>query len=286
MTRVLILTPSPDNPRFGQIWREMFDQRKAPLERAGLQVFAHPWTDVANAERADAILPLLAWGYHLKPEAWLDALAVLETSAARVLNPVATLAWNTSKAYLLELARAGAPVVPTLAAEVVTEASIEAARAHFGVDTVVVKPQVSAGSQSTLKLARGDSLEGAPGTDALIQPFLPAVGGEGELSLFYFAGRFSHAVSKVAAEGDFRVQPQFGGAVRTITPPSEALAAAQTVLKVADRNFAYARIDLLRGEDGTMLLMELEAIEPDLFLDHAPDGGDLFAQAVVEALKA
>ena len=151
---------------------------------------------------------------------------------------------------------------------------------------MVAKPLISGGSQSTLRLGRGDSLEGGPPGRALIQPFLPAVSGEGELSLFYFAGRFSHAVSKVAAEGDFRVQPQFGGAVRTITPPPEALAAAQTVLKVAGRDFAYARIDLLRGEDGAMLLMELEAIEPDLFLDHAPDGGDLFAQAVVEALKA
>ena len=87
MTRVLILTPSPDNPRFGDGWTAMFDQRKAPLERAGLQVFAHPWTDVAGAAPADVILPLLAWGYHLKADDWLDALAVLETASALVLNP-------------------------------------------------------------------------------------------------------------------------------------------------------------------------------------------------------
>jgi glutathione synthase/RimK-type ligase-like ATP-grasp enzyme len=162
--------------------------------------------------------------------------------------------------------------------------ALDRARDVFGVDVLVTKPQISGGSQDTVKLRHADGLAGCTAGPALIQPFLPAVGEEGELSLFYFDGVFSHAVTKVAASGDFRVQPQFGGQVSGVAPELEALHAAEMVLKAAGTPLTYARIDLIRGLDGAPQLMELEVIEPDLFLGHAHDDGAAFATAVVRAL--
>jgi len=119
----------------------------------------------------------------------------------------------------------------------------------------------------------------------MLQPFMPAITAEGELSLLFFDGVFSHAVAKMAREGDFRVQFQHGGRYQAIQPGADALKAATRVLEAAARPLTYARIDLLRAADGALQLMELEAIEPDLYLEHAPDGGAAFARAMVRAIE-
>jgi glutathione synthase/RimK-type ligase-like ATP-grasp enzyme len=118
----------------------------------------------------------------------------------------------------------------------------------------------------------------------MIQPFLPTVTGEGELSLFFFDGVFSHGVAKVAAEGDFRVQPQFGGRFAPYQPSLEAVDLAQNVLSRAPQGLVYARTDMLRDMDGRLALMELEAIEPDLYFAYAPDSGDAFGRAVLRRI--
>ncbi|WP_299008874.1 transporter [uncultured Caulobacter sp.] len=284
MVDVLILVPARDEPRFATSWTPLFERLAAPLRAHGLLVGAQPWTDPIARGRARLVMPSLAWGYHHRQPEWFALLDRLEADKIRVANPAAVLRWNSTKTYLVELADKGAPVVPTHAHERLTMDSVEAAFDAFGVDEVVVKPQVSAGSQDTIRVKRHGSLDGGPRGPALIQPFLPAVGEEGELSLFYFDGRFSHAVAKVAASGDFRVQPQFGGQVSEIAPEPEALHAAEMVLNAAPGNLTYARVDLIRGLDHTPQLMELEVIEPDLFLEHAHDNGAAFAAAVMRAI--
>jgi glutathione synthase/RimK-type ligase-like ATP-grasp enzyme len=139
---------------------------------------------------------------------------------------------------------------------------------------------VSAGAYRTLKLRPGEPLDGAPEGPAMIQPFLPEVGGDGELSLFYFRGRFSHAVRKVAKSGDFRVQPEYGGHISPLTPDADVLAAADAVLAAVEEPLLYARVDLVRDLDGRPALIELELIEPDLYLDYDPERGAAFARAV------
>ena len=110
--------------------------------------------------------------------------------------------------------------------------------------------------------------------------------GEGELSLFAFAGRPAHAVAKVAAPGDFRIQPQFGGRFRTIDAPPDALELATAVLAAVPGHPAYARIDMVRDGRGRLRLMEFEAIEPDLYIDHMADGGAAFATTVLSGFVA
>lgn len=284
MPKILLLTPASDNPAYVAVAPTWFARHGAALATAGYEVEGAPWTEPFDPRPYAAVMPLLCWGYHFKLPQWLALLDRLEASGAPVLNPVATLRWNTTKTYLADLAAKGAPVVPTLTVDRVTPELIEEARQRFGSPIVVAKPQVSGGSHETLKVKPGDPLDGAPSGPALIQPFLPAVGEEGELALFYFNGSYSHAVTKVAAPGDFRVQVQFGGVSTPIDPPAEALAAAEAVLRAAGRPIVYCRIDLIRGLDGRLALMELEALEPDLFLEHAPDGGAMFGAAVREAL--
>jgi glutathione synthase/RimK-type ligase-like ATP-grasp enzyme len=284
MTDVLILTPAPDETQWAQAWPRLFDRLAAPLRAHGLAVDSLGWTEPFDPGVARLVLPLLTWGYHLRSDAWFARLDALEAAGVRLANPAPVLRWNTTKTYLAELGARGAPVVPTLAVDRLTLADLDQARDRFGVDVLVTKPQISGGSQETVKLRHADGLAGCTAGPALIQPFLPAVGEEGELSLFYFDGVFSHAVTKVAAAGDFRVQPQFGGQVSGVAPEPEALHAAQMVLKAAGAPMTYARVDLIRGLDGTPQLMELELIEPDLFLDHAHDAGAAFARAVVGAL--
>lgn len=283
MTDVLLLTPARDEPRFANAWSPLFERLAAPLRARGLTLEAASWVD-ADVAGARLVLPLLSWGYHLRSDEWFARLDALEADGARLANPAPVLRWNTTKTYLAELSAKGAPVVPTIALDRLTQADLDRARDVFGVDLLVTKPQISGGSQDTVKLRHADGLAGCTTGPALIQPFLPAVGEEGELSLFYFDGVFSHAVTKVAASGDFRVQPQFGGQVSSVAPEPEALHAAEMVLKAAGAPLTYARVDLIRGLDGAPQLMELEVIEPDLFLDHAHDDGAAFAEAVVQAL--
>jgi glutathione synthase/RimK-type ligase-like ATP-grasp enzyme len=284
MTDVLILTPAADETLYAHAWPPFLDRLATPLRAHGLTVGSLAWDAPFDPGVARVVLPLLSWGYHLRPPAWFARLDALEAAGARLANPVSVLRWNTTKTYLATLAAKGAPVVPTIAVDRLTLADLDLARDRFGVDVLVAKPQISGGSQDTVKLRHADGLTGCTTGPALIQPFLPAVGEEGELSLFYFDGVFSHAVTKVAMGGDFRVQSQFGGQVSGVAPEPEALHAAEMVLKAAGAPLTYARVDLIRGLDGTPQLMELEVIEPDLFLDHAHDAGAAFAAAVARAL--
>lgn len=281
---ILILAPTSENTAYAAAGVRLFERLSAPLRARGLTVASQAWTDPVDPDAARLVLPLLAWGYHLGQAAWFAQLDAMEAAGVPVINPVPTLRWNTTKTYLIELEAKGAPVVPTRAHDRLTPEALAAAFDAFGVDELVVKPQVSGGSQDTVRVRRHGELQGGPPGAALIQPFLPAVGEEGELSLFYFDGVFSHAVTKVAASGDFRVQPQFGGLVSSVAPEPEALRAAQMVLEAADLPLTYARIDLIRGLDHSPQLMELEVIEPDLFLEHAHDGGAAFAAAVMARL--
>ena len=281
--RLTILTPAPDEPRFASVAQDWLARLARALEPQGVNVAACPWTACAGAGDADGVSPLLAWGYHQKPRAWRALLDRLAEAEVPVVNPAATLAWNTRKTYLAELEAQGAPIVPTLFVERLDAEAVAQAHDRFGAD-IIAKPQVSGGSFQTLRLAPGAALADAPDGPAMLQPFLAAVTGEGELSLVYFNGAFSHAVSKRAAAGDFRVQVQHGGLYAPLVAPPEALAAAEAVLAATGRRLVYARVDLIRDAAGALKLMELEAIEPDLYLEHAPDSGAAFARAMLWAL--
>ena len=282
-----ILVPSPDNEQHAASWPGLFETLAAPLRAMGAKVTPEPWFGGPPARALlayDSVLPLLAWGYHLKAQAWADRLRAWDDLGVKLTHPARLLAWNTTKSYLAQLADLGAPVVPSLMTEDLTWQDLDRARTMFDSELLVIKPQISAGSHQTMVHFPDDEPDDLRQGPVIVQPFLPAVGEEGEWSLFYFGGQFSHAVIKVARTGDFRVQPQFGGRVRQVMPSPEAFDAAQSVLRAVDQDLVYARIDLIRCLDGDLRLMELELIEPNLFLEHAPDHGAAFADAIMASI--
>jgi glutathione synthase/RimK-type ligase-like ATP-grasp enzyme len=280
--RLAFLIPAPDYP---EPWRWAFDAEARVLEDAGATVDPVPWTEADALDGYDLVLPLVAWGYHERYAEWLRLLDSFEASGACVANPPSVLRWSSDKAYLAELAATGVPTVPTVVAEALGEDDLASARELFGSDALVVKPPISGGAYGTFRIGRGDPVPGfARGRRMIVQPLIEAISTNGEYSLMLFDGVLSHAVLKRPAPGDFRVQPHLGGTSEACGIPDGAEALAKAALAAAPAPTTYARVDILRDDDGELRLMELELVEPALFLDHAPERAKrMFADAVLAA---
>ena len=289
MTQIAVLTPDPADKTYVGRWPEVLERLKATLESTGATVTATPWTnhveDASGLEAYDLILPVIAWGYHRDHGRWLKACATWSAAGLAVANPAEVLRWNSDKTYLARLADKGVPIPPTRWTDGATQEKVDAAFAETGAPVLIVKPTVSAGAFRTLRLMPGEVLSDAPEGAAMIQPYLKSIETQGETSLLFFGGRFSHAVNKRPVAGDFRIQVQFGGLYTAVTPDAAAMALAQQVLAAIDEPLLYARIDMARDDDGRWVLMEVELIEPDFYLDHDPANGAGFAEAVKARLE-
>jgi len=277
MTTIDVLMPAAAS-EYGAVAAEILGQYRDAFAARGMTLATRPW-DMGPGD-AGTTLALFAWGYHLDVARW-EAILAAWPAERRLLNAPALLAWNTRKTYLLELETAGIPIVPSWFGRADDE-SVAAAFERFATEDLVVKPQVSGGSFRTVRIRPGGPVE--PLHDAIIQPFVPAVSGEGELSFLFIDGEFSHAVRKVAKPGDFRIQPQFGGQFSRFEPEASHLALAKTVIAALPEPSLYARVDLLRIANGSLALMELEAIEPDLYPHMAPELPARLADAVAALL--
>lgn len=283
MPKICILSPDPD------YYEDWSVPRADYVRLLGDDITFRPWTNPGELAGFDLILALLCWGYQRDCPAWFALLDRIEAENLPVGNPARVLRWNSDKSYLLDLEGKGVAIVPTAIRESINDAALDFAREIFDSPRLVIKPPISGGADGTYLIGPSETLPPeAIGQRMLIQPFLPAIAEEGEFSLFYFAGKFSHAISKHPAPGDFRVQEQFGGVERSITAPADAKRLAKAALKATDDLLScgpllYARIDMARDAEGTFRLMELELIEPSLFLRFAGDDGKLFAGAVSDA---
>jgi len=281
--RLAFLIPAPDFP---EPWRWAFDAEAKALVDSGFEIDPIPWTEAPDLTGYDLIVPLLVWGYFDRFNEWLALLERFEREALPVVNPPALLRWNSDKAYLAELAGKGVAAVPTLAVDHCDEEAIAEARRRFGTDELVVKPPISAGAAGTHRLGPSDPLpKDSRGRRAIIQPLVRSIVSEGEYSLILFDGVLSHAVVKRPKAGDFRVQPHLGGTTERCAPPAGGEALAQAALAEAPGRASYARVDMIRGDDGALMIMELELVEPALFLDLAPEGSDRFAAAIRSAAE-
>ncbi len=279
--RALIFVPAPDYP---EEWDWAYEVEAAALLRAGFSVEARPWTELGDLGGFDLVAPLVAWGYHQDPPRWHALLDRLEEERAPVLNPVPLLRWNSDKRYLAELGAKGIHVIPTRLVARLDEAALAWARREFG-DQLVIKPPVSASAYGTHRLGAGDPLPAdSNGREMLVQPFLGSVAEEGEYSCLLFGGRFSHAIVKRPKAGDYRVQPHLGGTELPCAAPDGAIELARAALAAAPAEAAYARVDMIRDNEGRLAIIELELIEPALWLQHAPDGGESFAKALGSVL--
>jgi glutathione synthase/RimK-type ligase-like ATP-grasp enzyme len=264
------------------------DRSASPVLAArGVEVVPVVWTEPLPA-KLDALVLRSTWDYHLAlPRflAWIDAV---EAAGLPLFNRPATIRSNVDKKYLLEVAARGVRIVPTRHAPRGSGVELPALLQEAGWTDVVVKPSVSGGAFETWR-TRGSGPDAArfarqlETMDCLVQPFLPELVSQGEWSLLFFRGRFSHAVLKRPGQGDFRVQEEFGGAFGPAEAPMAIVEAATLALDASGQETLYARVDGVVRE-GRFEVMELELVEPTLFFATSPGSADRFADALVEAL--
>jgi len=264
------------------------------LTRKGARVTPVVWTGAEQARRFDAVVIRSPWDYTQNAEAfrgWLE-----DHREAPLYNGYEVLRWNMDKRYLLDLAAQGASVIPTLVFDRSAQVDLASIIEDRSWPTVVVKPLISAAGNRTftatlskLATAQADLDTLLRDGGVLIQPFAEGVAEEGEWSVIYTGGEYSHTVLKRAAPDDFRVQAKWGGTVGAADPTAELISVADRVLAatrqlLVDPDLLYARVDLVRC-NGVYAVMEVELIEPELFFRFAPGSGDRFAEALLSRLR-
>lgn len=231
------------------------------------------WSDFA------AVVIRTPWDYQKYPREFLTVLELIGYET-RLLNPLSIVRWNLNKKYLRDLESRGSMVVPTLWDEEYSLASYEQWPDRLGADEMIIKPTVSATAEHTYRLSGYDpTLEGVfADREFMVQPFIRAIVDEGEYSLFYFNGEYSHTILKAPKPADFRVQEEHGGIISEVEPEVGMLDAGVRALDAIGESLLYARVDLVRHE-GAFAVMELELIEPALYLRMNKGAPERFARA-------
>jgi len=256
------------------------------LAASGAEATAVVWDgEQPDWGELDLCLVRSTWDYHDKHERFLTWTRRVERATA-LHNPAGLIAWNSDKGYLRQLAEAGVPTVPTLWIDRGSDVDPAALLAREGWEEVVVKPVVDLGAKNLHRVRAGEAAEALAAVlarhDAMLQPFLPSLEAEGELSLIYIDGGFSHAARKRPGGGDFRVQSIWGGTVEAAEPDAAHLEVARQALSQLAEAPLYARVDLVAGLAGEPALIELELIEPNLYLStHPPAAAALAAAALL-----
>jgi hypothetical protein len=254
------------------------------LERRGLRPVPAVWSDPAESWNAHAAVIIRScWDYHLRFaefERWLDRL---ERDAVRVFNGVPTIRWNMRKSYLRDLEAAGVAVAGTYWAPIGSTVTLAEIGVSMGWTTMVVKPTVSSTGWETWLVERAGPADEARfrrqirEREMMVQRFLPGIL-DGEVSLVFFGGAFSHAVRKRASRGEFRVHEEYGGTVEREEPGAALLRDAARAIAAAPLSepFLYARVDGV-VTSGALTVTELELIEPKLYFGWCEKAADVLA---------
>jgi glutathione synthase/RimK-type ligase-like ATP-grasp enzyme len=256
-----------------------------PLRELGWEVTSVSWRRQAlDWSQFEAVIIRTTWDYHLEPDAFLEVLEGIAASGARLANPLPLVRWNARKTYLRDLAFRGLPVVPTVWGTSPDSADVAGLFDELGSGEIVIKPVISASAKDTFRLRRdSDAFEiGAvfSSREYMAQPFVASIVDEGEQSLFYFGGEYSHAVRKTPKQEDFRVQEEHGGLIVPVDPPAGLIELGRRCLGALDYPTLYARVDLVRLASGDYALMELELIEPSLYFRMDSGAARRFARAL------
>jgi glutathione synthase/RimK-type ligase-like ATP-grasp enzyme len=263
------------------------------LRREGVAAEIAVWREPRDWGRASLVLLRTPWDYpgHLQEFlVWISQVAAV----TRLRNGPDVVRWNLHKGYLLDLQARGVPIVPTRLVRrgepVDAQRAVAEAARQFGAHELVVKPAVGINAGGALRAEARSAgvahhLSGLLGRgDALIQPFAASILDAGELSLVFLGGEFSHAVRKTPRRGDYRVQDNHGGTAAPCAPGAREFATARAALAVAPSKTTYARVDMVYLNDEPAV-MELELIEPELFLRFWEPATVAFARAVKAELE-
>jgi hypothetical protein len=258
------------------------------LARMGVRAGPAVWDDPAVDWAGIGVCVIRStWDYHHRLDeymTWVERVA----SVSNLWNTPEVVRWNTRKTYLRELAERGIPIVPTVWLERGSQADLAGLMAEHGWQSVVVKPMVSASAYATMLITSESLHDGQAHLDKLlaerdmmVQPFISSVETSGERSLMFIDGQFTHAVRRTFPLGpvqDGQEKSRLVEATRT------EIGFAANVLQAAGHPTLYARVDVVRDEAGALCLMELELVEPSLFLQLAPEAVERLASAIADRL--
>lgn len=257
-----------------------------PLRKHGWRVDEVSWkATYVDWDQYDVVVIRSTWDYQSAPEAFMECLKKIEASEAHLENSVDLVKWNIDKGYLKQLEEKQVSIVPTLWKNVFDIEEIKASYDHFGVTEIILKPLISANADFTYRLdyrlliaLQSELEEVFSNRPFMLQPFLDSIVNEGEYSLFYFSGNYSHCILKRPASGDFRVQEEHGGRLSSVEPDPEMQQCGDHAFAAIPECPLYARIDLIRTEVG-LAVMEIELIEPSLYFNMDENSPQRFADA-------
>lgn len=259
------------------------------LRKRGIEGVPLVWdSDTWNVGDFDAFVVRSCWDYHLKAPRFISFLNSLVASGARVANSAETCLWNLDKHYLFELRDQGVLIPDSIMLEPGGNESLRDVLETFAIEEAVVKPAISLSAYQTWRTRPAIAAEHQNRLDTmrtggavLIQRFEPKIQSCGEVSLIFLASELSHSVLKIPKSGDFRTQHDHGATQEEHHPEDQLVDTARRILSLMDEQPLYARVDLVPSDAGP-LLMELELIDPSLFLSLHPKGPQKWAQVVAD----
>jgi glutathione synthase/RimK-type ligase-like ATP-grasp enzyme len=269
------------------------DMSIEPMMALGWQADVVPWRDSSIDWNAfDAVYISTPWDYPQHIEEFLRVLKTIDNSSATLINSLSLVRWSLSKTYLRDLEERGAAIVPSMWCDDIDVAQIPQWFDVFKTEALVIKPATGVNAIDTFVLKNPVSAELTEQLSRvfqqrafMVQPFVENIRDEGEYSLFFFGGEYSHAIQKIPKPGDFRVQEEYGADIRSVEPSQDLLETAQCVLALVEPQPVYVRADFVRDTTGDYLLMELEMIEPALYLRTDDGAAARFAAAFDDYFK-
>ena len=258
------------------------------LEARGVKVDNVSWrSPTVNWDDYEMVIIRSPWDYQQAADEFMTVLEAIDASTAVLWNPIDVVRWNVRKTYLQELHDRGITIVPTQFVQNPTESQIRGMFEILESDQIVIKPVIGANANDTFWLRPDSSASELQqieslysGRLALLQPFIPSVIEYGETSLVFFDGEHSHSVLKTPMAGDFRVQEEHGSRIQFIAPDPALIEFSRRVLERIPQRILYGRVDLVTLPNGEPAVMELELIEPSLYLSYDADSAARFADAI------
>ena len=244
-----------------------------PMKELGWHVETVPWRSQVDWSEFDAVYICTPWDYPEYPRQFLDVLVSIDASRALLINDLSLVRWTLEKTYLRDVERGGSTIVPSTWHDGFESVNIANLFAEHRSERIVIKPTVGANAKDTFVLTDPVGAEQLrelrqvfANRAFLVQPFIENIQREGEFSLFFFNGEYSHAIQKTPKAGDFRVQEEHGADISPLRPPDTLLETASALFAQIKPLPTYGRGDWVRDADDRFLLMELELIEPSLYL--------------------
>lgn len=266
------------------------------LESRGLRVNRLSWDDPDfDWSSTRNVVIRTPWDYFTRFDEflpWLERTA----EVTKFINPIETILWNIDKHYMLDLLKAGINMPATVFIEPRSvnpddNRTLADIAAETGWDKFILKPAISGGAWHTYKMDENSITqyedifsELIQDKCMLLQEYQDNISSRGEVSYMLLGGKFTHAILKKAANGDFRVQANRGGTVHDYTPTEEEIKFAEDIVSKSGVEITYARVDILWDNVDRLSLCELELFEPELWLRKCPPAVEAFADGVVKGM--